>query len=338
MSQLVCRSFAPEQFGVCVESLKFRQDVVVWVRSAKEFDFASKVCGLKTMAPAELNLEVDFRLISSSDLGGEEGGGGPRVVWFEFDSLAQAQTNPALLSLLSPNQQSNTFALVRLARNVPSPLEACQFFAAFPQANNNLALFNSTLPNNSPFQVLDIVYTLPVEFEIGKLLQTRKKRIAILEASTGGLVAGKLLSVPGASSFFISGAVVYTARGAKRILPESVLNASALMDRERNYANKENYLASKHEYCQQVATLMLMEMKADLMLVESGTVGPDFRVPGVDQAFTVVGVAGKGGFYFAREIVLDNGSRDRSANMHRFVEFALDTLKLALEAQNKAQL
>lgn len=334
-----CRSFPRERFEVCVESLKFRQDVVVWVRSASEFDFASRACGLKTLAPAELDLAADFRLVGRAELAQEGGGGDARsVVWFEFDSLAQAQSDPALLSLLRLPANNSAVGLVRLGRDVPSPLEACQFFAAFPQADNNLVLFNSTLPNNRPFQVLDTPYAPPAEFDIGKLLQARKKRIAILEASTGGLVAGKLLSVPGASSFFISGAVVYTARGAKRILPESVLAASAMMDRERNYANKANYLASKHEYCRQVAGLMLVEMKADLMLVESGTVGPDFRVPGVDQAFTVVGVAGKGGFYFAREIVLDNASRDRGANMHRFVDFALDTLKLALEAQLQAQL
>src|ERR1700712_665608 len=49
-----------------------------------------------------------------------------------------------------------------------------------------------------------------------KLIE-RKQTIAIAESSTGGLISAALLSVPGASAYFLGGGVVYT-RDARRIL------------------------------------------------------------------------------------------------------------------------
>src|SRR5262245_55591781 len=51
---------------------------------------------------------------------------------------------------------------------------------------------------------------LPLANEIGSRLKARRETIAIAESSTGGLIAAALLSVPGASAYFLGGAVVYT--------------------------------------------------------------------------------------------------------------------------------
>src|SRR6202167_2150388 len=51
---------------------------------------------------------------------------------------------------------------------------------------------------------------LPLAETIAQRLIARRETIAIAESSTGGLIAAALLSVPGASAYFIGGAVVYT--------------------------------------------------------------------------------------------------------------------------------
>ncbi|MGB6538992.1 MAG: CinA family protein, partial [Xanthobacteraceae bacterium] len=51
---------------------------------------------------------------------------------------------------------------------------------------------------------------LPLAETIAKRLIARRETIAVAESSTGGLVAACLLALPGASAYFLGGAVVYT--------------------------------------------------------------------------------------------------------------------------------
>src|ERR1700719_4733566 len=53
--------------------------------------------------------------------------------------------------------------------------------------------------------------------QIGARLKARRESIAIAESSTGGLISAALLAVPGASAYFLGGAVAYT-RQAKSLL------------------------------------------------------------------------------------------------------------------------
>src|SRR5262250_1472456 len=53
--------------------------------------------------------------------------------------------------------------------------------------------------------------------QIAARLVARKETIAVAESSTGGLISAALLAVPGASAYFLGGAVVYT-RDARRLL------------------------------------------------------------------------------------------------------------------------
>src|SRR5690349_7663758 len=51
---------------------------------------------------------------------------------------------------------------------------------------------------------------LPLAEKIAARLKERRGTIAVSESSTGGLISAALLSVPGASAYFLGGAVVYT--------------------------------------------------------------------------------------------------------------------------------
>jgi len=51
---------------------------------------------------------------------------------------------------------------------------------------------------------------LPLAKRIGEKLKARKETIGVSESSTGGLISAVLLAVPGASAYFMGGAVVYT--------------------------------------------------------------------------------------------------------------------------------
>src|SRR5438046_2319629 len=57
---------------------------------------------------------------------------------------------------------------------------------------------------------------LPLAEKIAARLIERKETLATAEGSAGGLISAALLAIPGASAYFVGGAVVYTgaARGA----------------------------------------------------------------------------------------------------------------------------
>jgi nicotinamide-nucleotide amidase len=160
--------------------------------------------------------------------------------------------------------------------------------------------------------------------KVAAILRQSKQRIAVFEATTAGLIAASLVAQPGASGFFVSSSVVYSGRGAKQLLPVQVLRDSGLMDREQNYQSAEPYIASKLRFCSHVATAMREHVKADWILVENGTSGPEFFVPQVEAGFTAVAVSGPDGACVVR--VFKTQSRDRVANMQAFTDFAMDLL------------
>ena len=45
---------------------------------------------------------------------------------------------------------------------------------------------------------------------VGALLKDRKQTLAVAESSGGGLINAALVSVPGASVYYLGGAIVYT--------------------------------------------------------------------------------------------------------------------------------
>src|SRR5262245_42054843 len=66
---------------------------------------------------------------------------------------------------------------------------------------------------------------LPLADRAGAMLKARNETIAVAESSAGGLISAALLAVPGASAYFLGGAVVYTRKARAELLgiPESAL-------------------------------------------------------------------------------------------------------------------
>src|SRR5215468_11135306 len=53
---------------------------------------------------------------------------------------------------------------------------------------------------------------------LGVLLKDRGQTVAVAESSAGGLISAALVAVPGASAYYLGGAVVYTAGGRLALL------------------------------------------------------------------------------------------------------------------------
>ena len=57
-----------------------------------------------------------------------------------------------------------------------------------------------------------------IGLSVGELLKARKETIAVSESSAGGLINAALVAVPGASAYYLGGAVVYTAASRQNLL------------------------------------------------------------------------------------------------------------------------
>jgi PncC family amidohydrolase len=144
---------------------------------------------------------------------------------------------------------------------------------------------------------------------IAGLLKDRGETIVVAESSTGGLVSAALLAVPGASTYFLGGAVVYTqvARRALLDLPD----IAALGMR-----------ASTEGYARLLAQTARQRFAASWALAESGATGPAGNRYGDRPGHSCIAVAGSA----EHAITLETGSGDRVANMHAFSAAALDLL------------
>lgn len=154
----------------------------------------------------------------------------------------------------------------------------------------------------------------PLAAEIGAILKARKETIAIAESSTGGLISAALLSVPGASAYYLGGAVVYTRQA------RSALTTITDDDMRTMRSSSEPYAAL-------LAKQARAQLGATWALSETGATGPSGNRYGDAAGHSCMAVSGP------REavITLETGSGDREANMRAFTARALSLLKETLE-------
>src|ERR1035437_10211651 len=77
---------------------------------------------------------------------------------------------------------------------------------------------------------------LPLAEQVAVLLKQRRETIAVAESSTGGLISAALLAVPGASAYFLGGAVVYTRLARDKLLDIPVVAPSGMPSAARPFA------------------------------------------------------------------------------------------------------
>ena len=157
--------------------------------------------------------------------------------------------------------------------------------------------------------------SLTLAEKIASRLIERRETIAIAESSTGGLIAAALLAIPGASAYFVGGAVVYTKVARVALL--------GLGD-----ADMQGLRAATEAYSLLVARRVRERHGATWGLGETGASGPSGNRYGDPAGHACVAVAGP----IERAVTLETGSADRRANMDAFAKRALDLLYEAVLA------
>lgn len=157
---------------------------------------------------------------------------------------------------------------------------------------------------------------IPLAEKVAALLVARKETIAVAESSAGGLISAALLAVPGASRYFLGGAVVYTKQARRALLQLEGL-APGLRSSTEPYV-----LIHAHR--------IRAQMGAHWGLAEAGAAGP----PNARGLGNVYGdAAGHACFALAggeplieRTMTLETGRGERVENMIAFAEAGLEMI------------
>ena len=150
---------------------------------------------------------------------------------------------------------------------------------------------------------------IPIAEQIATRLIAQRQTIAVSESSTGGLISAALLAVPGASAYFLGGAVVYT-REARRVLMD-------ITD-----SDMVGMRSASEPYAQLLANRLCGRFACDWGLSETGATGPTGNRYGDAAGHSCMAVTGP----HEEVMTLETGSADRFGNMHAFTATALNFL------------
>ncbi|OYW30023.1 MAG: damage-inducible protein [Caulobacter sp. 12-67-6] len=152
---------------------------------------------------------------------------------------------------------------------------------------------------------------------VAERLIARGETLAIAESSSGGLISAALLAVPGASKFYVGGAVVYTARARLTLMdiPQKAM---------------DGLRSASEPYAVLLARVARTNLKATWGLSETGAAGPDGNRYGDLPGHTCTAVVGA---ETAVSATLETGVNDRPANMQAFAVAALTLLLDTLDAK-----
>jgi PncC family amidohydrolase len=151
---------------------------------------------------------------------------------------------------------------------------------------------------------------------VARRLKATGETVAVAESSAGGLLSAALLAVPGASAYFLGGAVVYTGKARTSLLG---LTREAVV----------GLRSSSEPYAIVLARTVRENLGATWGLAETGAAGPSGNRYGDAPGHTCLAVAGAA----ERTFTLETGSADRAANMDAFAKAALGLLLAAMDGQ-----
>ncbi len=155
---------------------------------------------------------------------------------------------------------------------------------------------------------------LPLAKQAAQLLKSRGETIAVAKSSAGGLIAAALLAVPGASAYFLGGAVIYTKQARLALLG---IDDAAM----------RGLRPASEPYAALLARTVRERHAASWGLAETGATGPAGNRYGDAAGHACLAVSGAR----SAAATLETGSPDREANMRRFASAALAQLIDALE-------
>jgi len=141
---------------------------------------------------------------------------------------------------------------------------------------------------------------------VGATLKARGETVAVTESSAGGLVSAALLAIPGASAFFLGGAVVYTRRAGRALLGLTPADVAGLRGETEPYAAL-------------VANRVRQQLRATWGLAESGAAGPSASPYGDAPGHVCLAVAGAA----TSTRTVATGEAERALNMDLFARHLL---------------
>ena len=142
---------------------------------------------------------------------------------------------------------------------------------------------------------------------IGAVLKNSSKSVSVAETSAGGLISASLLSVPGASSYFLGGGVLYTYESRHKMLS---VNESFF----------EGLRPSTEEYAIRLGEAVRNHLGSDYAIAESGASGPSGNRYGDSAGHCCIAVSSVSD---VKCITIETGSEDRTENMKIFAKSAL---------------
>jgi len=151
---------------------------------------------------------------------------------------------------------------------------------------------------------------------LAALLKEKKQTIAVVESSAGGLINAALVAVPGASAFYLGGAVVYTVNAREGILGLTKEDVRGMR-------------SASEPYAQLIARRVRERLGATWGLSETGASGPTGNRYGDAPGHACFAVSGP----VEAVITLETGSADREANMQAFARRALALLEDCVRRQ-----